>query len=36
VITGWQNKLCSAIAHMLPADVSAEMHRSTAEPQSAG
>ena len=35
VITGWQNKLRSAIAHVLPADVSAEMHRSMAEPQSA-
>ena len=35
VITGWQNKLRAAIAHILPADVSAEMHRSKAEPQSA-
>jgi uncharacterized protein len=35
VITGWQNKLRSAIAHVLPADVSAEMHRRTAEPGSA-
>jgi short-subunit dehydrogenase len=35
VITGWQNKLRAAIAHVLPADVSAEMHRSKAGPQSA-
>jgi uncharacterized protein len=36
VITGRQNKLRSAIAHLLPADVSAEMHRSAAGPQTAG
>jgi uncharacterized protein len=34
VITGWQNKLQAAIAHLLPADISAELHRSKAEPKS--
>lgn len=33
VITGWQNKLRAAISHVLPADTTAEMHRSMAEPQ---
>jgi short-subunit dehydrogenase len=32
VITGWQNKLQAAIAHVLPADIAAEMHRKQAEP----
>jgi uncharacterized protein len=36
VITGWHNKMRAAIAHVFPADTSAEMHRSMAEPQSAG
>ncbi len=35
VITGWQNKLQAAIAHLLPADASAEMHRKKAQPGSA-
>lgn len=33
VITGWQNKLRAAIAHVMPADTLAEMHRSMAQPQ---
>jgi short-subunit dehydrogenase len=33
VITGWQNKLQSAIAHITPSDTLAEMHRRKAEPQ---
>jgi uncharacterized protein len=33
VITGWQNKLQSAIAHVTPSDTLAEMHRRRAEPQ---
>jgi short-subunit dehydrogenase len=32
VVTGWQNKLRSAIANVLPAGVTAEMHRSMAAP----
>ncbi|HET7879846.1 MAG TPA: SDR family NAD(P)-dependent oxidoreductase [Acetobacteraceae bacterium] len=32
VITGWQNKLRAAIAHVAPADTLAEMHRGMAEP----
>jgi short-subunit dehydrogenase len=32
VITGWQNKLRAAIAHVAPADALAEMHRGMAEP----
>lgn len=32
VVTGWKNKLQSTIANMLPAGVTAEMHRSIAEP----
>lgn len=35
VVTGWQNKLRSAIANFLPSGVTAEMHRSMAEPGSA-
>ncbi len=33
VVTGWDNKLRAAIAHIAPADVLAEMHRGMAEPQ---
>ncbi len=33
VVTGWQNKLQSAIANILPAGVTAEMHRRMAEPR---
>ncbi|MFH5926098.1 SDR family NAD(P)-dependent oxidoreductase [Roseomonas xinghualingensis] len=32
VVTGWKNKLQSAIANVLPAGVTAEMHRKMAEP----
>lgn len=32
VVTGWKNKLQSAIANVTPADVLAEMHRKKAEP----
>jgi short-subunit dehydrogenase len=35
VVTGWQNKLQSAIANVLPAGVAAEFHRSMAEPGTA-
>jgi short-subunit dehydrogenase len=35
VVTGWQNQLQSAIANVLPAGVTAEMHRRQAEPGSA-
>ncbi len=35
VITGWQNKLQAAIAHVASSDVLAEMHRKKAEPGSA-
>ncbi len=35
VVTGWQNKLRSAIANITPSGVLAEMHRSMAEPGSA-
>ena len=35
VVTGWHNKLQSAIANFLPAGVSAEMHRSMAAPGTA-
>jgi short-subunit dehydrogenase len=35
VVSGWQNKLQAAIAHVLPADVTAEMHRSMAAPGTA-
>ena len=34
VVTGWQNKLRSAISNILPAGVVAEMHRGMAEPGS--
>lgn len=33
VVTGWQNKLRSAIANIAPADMLAEMHRGMAEPR---
>ena len=33
VVTGWQNKLRAAIAHVSPADTLAEMHRGMAEPR---
>jgi short-subunit dehydrogenase len=33
VITGWQNKLRAAIAHVMPADILARMHRGMAQPQ---
>jgi len=35
VVTGWQNKLRSAIANILPAGLVAEQHRGMAEPGSA-
>ena len=35
VVTGWHNKLQSAIANIMPAGMTAEMHRSMAEPGSA-
>ncbi len=35
VVAGWKNKLQAAIAHVTPAPVLAEMHRSMAEPGTA-
>src|SRR3954452_3785132 len=35
VVTGWQNKLQAAIAHITPSDTLAEMHRKKAQPGSA-
>jgi short-subunit dehydrogenase len=35
VVSGWQNKLQSAIANLVPAGALAEMHRRKAEPGSA-
>lgn len=35
VVSGWQNKLQAAIAHVAPSGVLAEMHRKKAEPGSA-
>ena len=35
VVTGWKNKLQSAIANVLPAGVTAELHRGMAEPGTA-
>jgi short-subunit dehydrogenase len=35
VVTGWQNKLRAAMAHVTPAGILAEQHRSMAEPGSA-
>jgi short-subunit dehydrogenase len=32
VVTGWQNKLQAAIAHVTPSDMLAEAHRRMAEP----
>ena len=34
VVTGWKNKLQSAIASVTPSDILAEMHRKIAEPGS--
>ena len=34
VVTGWKNKLQSAIASVTPSDILAEMHRKMAEPGS--
>ena len=36
VVSGWHNKLQSAIANVLPASFLAEQHRKKAEPGSAG
>jgi uncharacterized protein len=36
VVTGWHNKLQSAIALVTPLDMLAEQHRRAAEPGSAG
>jgi short-subunit dehydrogenase len=36
IVTGWHNKLQSAIANVLPASFLAEQHRKKAEPGSAG
>ncbi len=35
VVSGWQNKLQAAIAHVMPAGIMAELHRSMAEPGTA-
>jgi uncharacterized protein len=35
VVTGWQNKLQTAIASVMPADLAAEMHRAQAAPGTA-
>lgn len=35
VVTGWQNKLQTAISRIAPSDTAAEMHRKMAEPVSA-
>jgi uncharacterized protein len=35
VVTGWMNKLQTAIANITPADMLAERHRRQAEPRSA-
>ena len=35
VVTGWQNKLQAAIAHITPSDMLAEQHRKKAQPGSA-
>jgi hypothetical protein len=34
VVTGWHNKLQSAIANITPSGMLAEMHRSMAQPKS--
>jgi hypothetical protein len=36
VVSGWQNKLQSAIANIMPAGMLAEQHRKMAAPGSAG
>lgn len=36
VVTGWQNKLQAAIAHIAPAGVTADLHKKMAAPGSAG
>jgi len=35
VVTGWMNKLQSAISLLMPSDMAAEMHRKQAEPETA-
>ncbi|MEJ0063350.1 MAG: SDR family NAD(P)-dependent oxidoreductase [Alphaproteobacteria bacterium] len=35
VISGWQNKMRAAMGSVLPADITAEMHRASTEPGSA-
>lgn len=35
LVSGWKNKLQAAAAHVLPAEVTAQMHRNMAEPGSA-
>ena len=35
VVAGWQNKLQAAIAHIMPSDALAEMHRKMAAPGTA-
>lgn len=35
VVTGWHNKLQTALANVVPASVLAEQHRKQAEPHSA-
>ena len=35
IVSGWKNKLQAAAAHVLPAEVTAHMHRNMAEPGSA-
>ena len=34
VVTGWHNKVQAAIAHLVPAGLTAEMHRMMAAPKS--
>ena len=36
VVTGWHNKLQAAIAHVLPAGVTAELHRQDGGPRHGG
>jgi uncharacterized protein len=36
IVSGWQNKLQSAIANVTPASILAEMHRKTAQPRKGG
>ena len=35
IVSGWHNKLQSAIANMVPSGMTAEVHRKIAEPGSA-